>query len=62
MSQVATELHVSPQRVRQLIAAGWLRARKVNPRLLLVRSQDLRAVRVRKSWQTAFLAMLAHAT
>ena len=41
MSQVATELHVSPQRVRQLIAAG---GGTEGIRGSLRRSQDLRAV------------------
>ena len=49
VSQVAIELGVSSQRVRQLIAGGWLKAQKVNARLLLVRRKDLVAVAVRSS-------------
>ena len=49
VSQVGIELGVSPQRVRQLISAGWLKAVAVNPRLYLIRRKDLIAVAYRSS-------------
>lgn len=45
--QAAQELGVSPQRVRKLIADGFLKAELMNPRFLLIRKQDLKAVAIR---------------
>lgn len=47
VAQAAVVLKVSPRRVRALVTAGALRARAVNPRLLLIRRADLKYVAVR---------------
>ena len=47
VAQAAVELKVTPRRVRALVSAGWLKARAVNPRLILIRRSDLGVVRVR---------------
>lgn len=47
VSQVAIELGISPQRVRQLLDAGSLKGKKVNPRLWIVQRKDVKYVGVR---------------
>jgi excisionase family DNA binding protein len=47
VAQAAVDLGVSPRRVRALVSAGWLRAKHVNPRLILIRRSNLKYVSVR---------------
>ena len=49
VAQAAVELALTPRRVRALITAGRIKAKRVNPRLWLIDRQDLEVVRVRKN-------------
>jgi len=48
VAQAAKKLGISPARVRHLILAGRMKARPLNPRLLLIDPAELAKVRVRK--------------
>lgn len=48
VSEAAVALGVTAARVRALVAAGRLKARRAGPRCLLIDEADLAAVRVRK--------------
>ena len=47
-AQVAKRLGITPQRVRQLVSTGRIKARKPSPALLLIDVKELAKVKVRK--------------